>query len=688
MFCLPRLVLCFGAIYATVMANGVNAGPGEPVQMVQSRELAARFEAYSDWRRRLSAGISGLHEWLSQQELADAQADLKIQHLLERLHQDKLVIAFVAEFSRGKSELINAIFFADFGQRLLPSSAGRTTMCPTELLYDPTRPPSIRLLPIETRAKDGSVAEFKNYADEWVTLALDLSSADKMSQVLSQVSQTKRVPVALARKYGLHDDGGDVLAPLSAADQGAVDIPCWRHAVINFPHPLLQQGLVILDTPGLNAIGTEPELTLNLLPNAHAILFILAADAGVTRTDIDVWRNHLVGVDPTTKAGRLVVLNKIDGLWDELKSGDEIEAEIARQVKSSAQTLAIPPAQVFAVSAQKALLAKVNGDDALLAKSRLPELEKALSEELIPAKRDIVGTATRTEIRTLAATVRSILDSRSAGIQEQLAELRGLRGKNQDVVEHMMERIKQEKDLFERGMQRYTALRTVFTQQTNALYESIGLETLREAAGGTRRRIEDSPFTKGVRTAMSDFFATIRGNIERSAQKTLEIHDMMEAMYTRFAKEHGLEPFTPPPFSMLKYQKEIDRLERAYNVHFNTLWNMVSKAKFTLMKRFFETIAIRVKHVYDIANRDLESWLKAVMAPLETQVREHHMQLRRRLESVKRIHRASDELEERIAELEQAEAGIRAQNNALNREIAAIDAVIEQPDLLPLAANA
>jgi hypothetical protein len=655
--------------------------------MIQSRELAARFEAYSDWRRRLSAGISGLHEWLSQQDLADAQADLKIQHLLERLHQDKLVVAFVAEFSRGKSELINAIFFADFGQRLLPSSAGRTTMCPTELLYDPTRPPSIRLLPIETRIRDGSVAEFKNYADEWVTLALDLSSADKMSHVLSQVSQTKRIPIALARKYGLYDDA-DVLAPMSAADEGAIDIPAWRHAVINFPHPLLQQGLVILDTPGLNAIGTEPELTLNLLPNAHAILFILAADAGVTRTDIDVWQNHLVGVEPATKEGRLVVLNKIDGLWDELRSAAEIEAEIARQVKTSAQLLAIPPAQVFAVSAQKALLAKVNGDDSLLGKSRLPQLEQALSKELIPAKRDIVGTATRTEIRTLAASVRSILDARSAGIQEQLGELRGLRGKNQDVVEHMMERIKQEKDLFERGMQRYTALRTVFTQQTTALYESIGLQTLRETAGETRMRIEASPFTKGVRGAMSDFFAAIRGNVERSAQRTLEIHDMMEAMYTRFAKEHGLEPFSPPPFSMLKYQKEIDRLERAYNVHFNTLWNMVSKAKFTLMKRFFETIAIRVKHVYDIANRDLESWLKAVMAPLETQVREHHLQLRRRLESVKRIHRASDELEDRIAELEHAEAGVKGQIDALGREIAAIDAVIEQPELFPLAANA
>ena len=125
-------------------------------------------------------------------------------------------------------------------------------------------------------------------------------------------------------------------------------------------------------------------------------------------------------------------------------------------------------------------------------------------------------------------------------------------------------------------------------------------------------------------------------------------------MYARFADEHGLERFSPPPFSMLKYQKEIDRLERAYNTHFNTLWNMVSKAKFALMKRFFETIASRVKHVYDIANRDVEGWLRLVMAPLETQVREHHLQLRRRLDSISRIHGASGELEARVGELEQA----------------------------------
>jgi hypothetical protein len=657
--------------------------------MVPSRDLAARFEAYSDWRRRLSGRISGVHDWLQQQDLADAQVDLKVQQLLERLHQDKLIVAFVAEFSRGKSELINAIFFADFGQRLLPSSAGRTTMCPTELLYDAARPPSIRLLPIETRLKDATVSEFKNYADEWVTFALDLGNAEKMGEVLGRVSQVKRVPVDLARKYGLFGEGEeDMLAALEDNDESTIDIPCWRHAVINFPHPLLQQGLVILDTPGLNAIGTEPELTLNLLPNAHAVLFILAADAGVTKTDLEVWNQHLAGDDPATKAGRLVILNKIDGLWDDLKSEGEINAEINRQMRNTAQMLGVPASQVFAASAQKALLAKVNGDDALLARSRLPALEQSLSQKLIPAKRDIVGAASQAELRALAAGVRSILDARVSGIVEQLAELTALRGKNQDVVGHMMERVRDEKELFERGLARYTALRNVFTQQTNELFDHIGLEALRANAGRTRRSIEDSPFTKGVRGAMNEFFAGIRSDLDAAARQAGEIHDMMRAMYARFAKEHALEPFNPPQFSVLKYRKEIERLERAYNTHFNTLWNMVSKAKFALMKRFFETIASRVKHVYDIANRDVEAWLKAVMSPLETQVREHHLQLRRRLESIKRIHHASDELEERIAELEQQEAAVKLQIKGLMQEVSAVDAIVMYPDTLPLAANA
>ena len=653
--------------------------------MVHPREFAARFEAYGEWRKRLAAGVSALHEWLKRQDLTDAQIDLKIQQLLTRLHQDKLVVAFVAEFSRGKSELINAIFFADFGQRLLPTTAGRTTMCPTELLHDATRPPSIRLLPIETRLKDATLQDFMNFADEWVTIPLDLGAAGKMSEELARVSQTKRVPVALARALGLHDEETCVIPRGATAD---VEVPCWRHAIINFPHPLLQQGLVVLDTPGLNAIGAEPELTLSLLPSAHAVLFVLGADTGVTKSDLDVWTHYLAGGDPAQKAGRIVILNKIDGLWDDLKPAAAVAAEIDRQIAASAALLGLPASQVYAASAQKGLLAKVNGDDALLARSRLPALEDALSGKLLPAKHRIVGAATRAEVGALADGVCSLLERRRTGIAEQLVELRALRGKNQDVVEHMMDRVREEKDVFERGLHRFTALRTVFTQQTNALFDIIGLEALRANAGRTRRGIERSPFTKGVRGAMNEFFAAIRRDFDDAARRAFEIHDMMQAMYVRFAAEQGIEHFVPPPFSMLKYQKEIDRLEHAYNQHFNTLWNMLSSAKFSLTKRFFETIATRVKHVYDIANRDVESWLRATMSPLETQVREHHLQLRRRLESVKRIHRASGELEDRIGELEQQDEALAGQVAALARAVGVVDGIVAQPDLLPEAANA
>jgi hypothetical protein len=186
---------------------------------------------------------------------------------------------------------------------------------------------------------------------------------------------------------------------------------------------------------------------------------------------------------------------------------------------------------------------------------------------------------------------------------------------------------------------------------------------------------------------MGEFFARLRANFDQAGRQAAEIHDLMRGMYARFAHEHGLEVYVPPQFSVLKYLKEIERMERAYNTHFNTLWNMVSKAKYALMKQFFETVASRARHIYKVANRDVEAWLKAVMSPLETQVREHHIQLRRRLDSIRRIHRASDDLENRIMELEQSRESLDAQREGLRQQVRAVDMLIEAPEPLPLAAN-
>jgi Dynamin family len=620
--------------------------------------LVQSFQEYSSWRSGVVAALERYRAWVGAAELSDAASDARFSRLMARLVDDKLSIAFVAEFSRGKSELINAIFFADYGQRILPSSAGRTTMCPTELLYDETFPPSIRLLPIETRAEAQSTSDYREQKHVWSVLPLDISSGEGMLEAFKQVSLTKRVPIAEAQRYGLYDES-DPDAALSVGEDGLVEISQWRHAIVNFPHPLLKQGLVIIDTPGLNAIGTEPELTLNLIPNAHAVLFILAADTGVTKSDIDVWRNHI-----GNGAGRMVVLNKIDSMWDELRSTEEVAEQIEKQVAGAAQTLNLSSQQVFPISAQKGLVAKVNHDPELLAKSRLPQLENALSNELIPSKQEIIRSQLASDVNEMSTAKHAVLAARSRNVVEQLVELKSLRGKNQAIIEHMMKRIDLEKKEFDGSLLKLQGTRAVFTRLSTEVFTSLGMDILKEEIRKTREGMESSKFSTGLRAAVKHFFNQIQNNLMVSGQKTEEITAMMTVMYRKFSTEHGLALSTPMPFSLDKYRKEIEMIESVYHKQFGTA-AILTTPQVVLMTKFFDSIASRVKQSFLQANRDVEAWLKVVMAPLEAQIWEHKSQLKRRRQSIERIHSATDSLEEKVEALEKMQAELEEQTKTL-----------------------
>lgn len=657
------------------------------VAPMRPKTLVDEFEHYSAWRDAVYVRVEALRDWLNAQELGDAESERRLNQLLGRLQEDTLNVAFVAEFSRGKSELINAIFFSDYRQRVLPSSAGRTTMCPTELYYTPGLRPSLRLLPIDTKTREGSIADFKRDPGAWTEFPLNLDSAEEMSATLMRLADTMPVDAATAESYGLINPN-DEETSRSLARDGSIAIPRWRHALINFPHPLLKQGLVILDTPGLNAIGTEPELTLNMLPSAHAVLFLLAADTGVTKSDIEIWRQYIAPVQGTSR-GRLVVLNKIDGLWDELKSQAEIDAEIAKQTASSAALLDLPASQVYPVSAQKALVAKVKNDPALLLKSRLPELEAALTQELIPHKQALVSESAQASVEDVVIKTTELLETRLATIQDQVDELQGLRGKNRDVIQHMMVKANEDKQQFERGLQQFNALRNVFASQVDTLRRHLGMQALRDEVRQTRQTMEKSRFSAGLREAMGHFFRQVDGNLKASAESIQEIRTMMTAMYEKFSNEHGLAAVNPPDHSLRKYRKEMARLERIFNERFNTVFKMLTLGQTQLTARFFETLASKVVQVFELANSETEAWLKALIAPMETQVREHKIQLKRRLESVSRIHAATETLDERIAELETTMGTVSDQLDQLARINTRItDALSDSLDRAQLARTA
>lgn len=621
------------------------------------------FQQYGAWRAQVTGALDAYRSALETAGLLDDAGEQQIARAQQRLLDDKLSVAFVAEFSRGKSELINAIFFSDFGQRMLPSAAGRTTMCPTELLYDESWEPSIRLLPIDTREQHLSTSDFRDDPSAWTVFPLNLDSPDDMVETFRQVSQTRMVPVAKAQAYGLYDPDDPDLSTAQVVD-GMVEVSQWRHAIINFPHPLLKQGLVILDTPGLNAIGTEPELTLNLIPNAQAVLFILGAETGVTKSDIDVWRNHIGG-----GGGRIVVLNKIDTMWDELKSPSANDAEIARQQASVAQVLGLSPSQVFPVSAQKALVAKVTGDRALLAKSRMAALEQALYDELIPSRQEIIRRQLGVDMVALAAAQQAAASTRRHRMTEQLDELISLRGKNQGVVAHMMERIEQEKKDFDASLQKLQGTRAVFTTLSAELYTTLGMDVIQGQIEDVRDAMESARFATGMRGPVREFFQQARDNLERSNAKIGEISAMMDTMYKRFSDEHGLALPPPLTLSLERYLSEIDRIEGIYQKQFGTATLLIT-SRGTLLQRFFDSIASRVRRTFRAANADADAWLKVILAPIEAQVRQHKEQLKHRQASIQRIHDATDTLEQKI----QAFEATRDQLDEANRRLLALAA--------------
>jgi len=608
-----------------------------------------KFDQHGTWRREFALRLKLLAEWMKDHDLLDAAVEERLRRLETQVRADKVMVAFVAEFSRGKSELINAIFFAGYGRRIMPASAGRTTMCPTEMGYDAEVPPCLRLLPIETRLQTQSLMEWRMVPEKWTRIDLDVNDPQQLAVALEKVAETVRVTQDEARALGFWDSQTPEDNPLTDA-QGMVEVPRWRHALINIAHPLLKQGLVILDTPGLNAIGAEPELTVSLVPQAHAVVFILGADTGVTKSDLAIWREHLI-TESDDSDTRLVVLNKIDSLWDALSSPAQIQLQIERQCETTAEILGIPREQVFPISAQKGLVAKVTDDAALLQSSCLPSLEDALAQRIMGQRQRILGKAVAGGIADLQNETGRVLNIRRRDLAEQLLELKGLRGKNSSIIKHMRARIAQEQSEFDLSGAKIHAVRSVHLKLLRDVFHLLGSTTLRQEMGQLTQALQQKGLKLGVKKAYGDTFDRLRENLRRVQSLVGEIQTMLAATFRQLNAEHGfsLQPPTEP--QMLEYLGDLDQIERGH-LQYLGIGNAFRLAQPEFADRLVRALSTRLRGMHQTALADVELWSKSAAAQLDAQLRERRKTFSRRIEAIDRIQHAAGGLDERITEIE------------------------------------
>jgi GTP-binding protein EngB required for normal cell division len=266
----------------------------------------AGFITSSSFQRLLGEAID-LSERLGEGFLADKD---RLVSLRKRFEEGRFHLAVLGQFKRGKSSLLNALL----GHALLPTSVVPLTAIPTFVQYGHN-------LSIYVRYRYGKPA------DEFVGKPLEEAVKILEGFVTEEGNPKNRLGVTQV----------DILHPA----------------------PILQHGVVLIDTPGIGSTLTHnTHATLNFLPQCDAALFVVSADPPLTEVEAEFLKAVQARV-----ARLFFIFNKIDYL-----SEKEREASLGFFKKVLAEKMDTKDDYpIFCVSTRQGLEARVVEDPRLWA---------------------------------------------------------------------------------------------------------------------------------------------------------------------------------------------------------------------------------------------------------------------------------------------------------------------------------
>ena len=617
-------------------------------------KFKAQLHEYSQWREDIAQAIEMYRDWCDRYDLSDVQSREAIVKMLAALNGERITLAFSAEFSRGKTELINALFFSEMGLNLLPSSQDHATMCPVELFYDPDAC-YIRLLDIETRLEETSLIEYKQNPDNWTQIALDFTSPSQMQQALKTLLAVKKVSREHAAELGLWNEIDASKAGLLDVEE--LEIPCWRYALISLAHPLLKQGLCVLDTPGLSALVIEPELTLNILPSAEAIIFIFAADLGLIENDLEIWHKYIHKAARHEKLELAVVMNKIDTLLQD-QAGDQ--RSIATQSHKAAELLAIDEQLILPLSAKQALKAKIKTDADLLAESRLAILESYLADNILSHRCNILQQTISSSLSGLLSESVSLSEAKYKRGLDQLDEFKKIDCDNADMMTKLMTETRDRQKAYLLSVEDFHNSHRIFRVQARKLVDSLNKERIDAVMLRSKDELTKSLTTYGMKQNIQLLFDDLRNALQDAVKTAHKTASLVASIHKKFADEYGFKEIEPVLFSINEYQFQLEQiLEEGDRFRSSTKTTMTEQT--VVVKQLYSSIISRICDVFAQAQQDASQWSNHVFLPLMHQIKDHKKLIDSRLHMLRKMSGSKEGDADNIAQLEAALVPLRQQ---------------------------
>lgn len=397
---------------------------------------------------------------------ANAPVAVRLRDLRGRLMEERLQLAILGQFKRGKSTFLNAVL----GAPLLPTGVIPLTAIPTFITWGPK--PRIRVTYRTARPAD----EFDDATPDAIR--------DRLFGFVAEEANPKN-RLAVAR----------------------VDLV--------YPASFLENGVILIDTPGIGSTHRHnTDAALEVLPECDAALFVVSADPPITETEL----SYLGTVYP--KVARLFfVLNKADYLQP-----DELGVAVDFLVKTVRQTSLAKDAdtRVFSVSAIRGLRAKQDGDASAFERSGIAAVETYLFHYLAQEKVEALQTAVCGKASQFLLEAEADLSLRVRVLEMPLEDLRG----RASTLEKALSRISDEelviRDLLSGDRRRAVAQLEIHAEQLRQKARQYLMAALDRALSEDDPAMGDTVAQEVIAEAIPEFFDPELTQTAREFSRTVE----------------------------------------------------------------------------------------------------------------------------------------------------------------------